>query len=122
MPDLWDTNPRNAFSTPHEQPDLTPDDHDDDTMDVMLKDHRGYFRPPDQLWAGQSATLVIARHSTPRPLPGGDGGQDVEPCASTGGEDGGDHAGQSGDEPCRSPAAGPVPGCARTPRGRGCSG
>ena len=41
MPDLWDTNPRNAFSTPDEQPDLTPDDHHDDhTKEVMLKNNR----------------------------------------------------------------------------------
>ena len=43
MPDLWDTNPRNAFSTPDEQSDLAPDDH---TKEVMLKDHRGHLRPP----------------------------------------------------------------------------
>jgi hypothetical protein len=24
MPDLWDTNPRNAFGTPDEQPDPAP--------------------------------------------------------------------------------------------------
>jgi hypothetical protein len=30
MPDLWDTNPRNAFSTPDEQPDPPPSGHDDD--------------------------------------------------------------------------------------------
>jgi hypothetical protein len=49
MPDLWDTNPR-AFSTPDEQPDLAPDDHDDDpTKEVMLKDHRGHLRPPAYL-------------------------------------------------------------------------
>jgi hypothetical protein len=46
MPDLWDTNPRNAFSTPDEQPDLAPDDH---TKEVMLKDHRGHLRPPAYL-------------------------------------------------------------------------
>jgi hypothetical protein len=50
MPDLWDTNPRNAFSTPDERPDLAPDDHDDDhTKEVMLKDHRGHLRPPGYL-------------------------------------------------------------------------
>ena len=50
MPDLWDTNPRNAFSTPDEQLDLTPDDHDDDhTKEVMLRDHRGHLRPPAYL-------------------------------------------------------------------------
>ena len=47
MPDLWDTNPRNAFSTPDEQPDLAPDD--DHTKEVMLKDHRGHLRPPAYL-------------------------------------------------------------------------
>ena len=49
MPDLWDTNPRNAFGTPDEQPDLAPDDHDhgdDHTKEVMLKDHRGHLPPP----------------------------------------------------------------------------
>ena len=57
MPDLWDTNPRNAFSTPDEQPDLAPDDHDDDhTKEVMLKDHRGHLRPPAYLLIA----LVIA--------------------------------------------------------------
>ena len=50
MPDHWDTNPRNDFSTPDEQPDLVPDDHDDDhTKEVMLKDHRGHLRPPAYL-------------------------------------------------------------------------
>jgi hypothetical protein len=50
MPDLWDTNPRDAFSTPDEQPDLASDDHDDDHIkEVMLKDHRGHLRPPAYL-------------------------------------------------------------------------
>ena len=50
MPDLWEPNPRNAFSTPDEQPDLTPDGHHDDhTKEVMLKDNRGHLRPPAYL-------------------------------------------------------------------------
>ena len=47
MADLWDTNPRNASSTPDEQPDLAPDD--DHTKEVMLKDHRGHLRAPAYL-------------------------------------------------------------------------
>jgi len=46
MPDLWDTNPRNTFSTPDEQPDPAASGHDDHTEEVMLKDHRGHLRPP----------------------------------------------------------------------------
>ena len=47
MPDLWDTNPRNAFSTPDEQPDPTPSGHDDDhTEEVRLRDHRVRLQPP----------------------------------------------------------------------------
>jgi hypothetical protein len=47
MPDLWDTNPRNAFGTPDEQPDLAPSGHDDDhAEEVMLRDDRGRLRPP----------------------------------------------------------------------------
>jgi hypothetical protein len=46
MPDLWDTNPRKAFSTPPEQPDPAPSGHSDDhTKEVRLRDHRG-LRPP----------------------------------------------------------------------------
>jgi hypothetical protein len=46
MPDLWDTNPRNTFSTPDEQPDPSASGHDDHPEEVMLKDHRGHLRPP----------------------------------------------------------------------------
>jgi hypothetical protein len=49
MPDLWDTNPHNAFSTPDEKPDPPPSghqDHDDHAEEVMLRDHRGRLRPP----------------------------------------------------------------------------
>jgi hypothetical protein len=47
MPDLWDTNPHNAFSTPDEQPEPAPSGHDDDhTKEVTLRDHRGHLRPP----------------------------------------------------------------------------
>ena len=51
MPDLWDTNPRNTFSTPGEQPEPAPSGHDDHTEDdhskeVMLKDHHGRLRLP----------------------------------------------------------------------------
>jgi hypothetical protein len=51
MPDLWDTNPRHAFSMPDEQPNLAPDNHHDDdhTKEVTLKDHRGHLRPPAYL-------------------------------------------------------------------------
>jgi hypothetical protein len=56
MPDLWDTNPHNAFSTPAEQPDPAPSGHDDDhTKEVRLRDHRG-LRPP----AYALIALVIA--------------------------------------------------------------
>ena len=33
MPDLWDTNPDNVFSTPGAE-------------EVLLRDHRGRLRPP----------------------------------------------------------------------------
>jgi hypothetical protein len=47
MPDLWDTNPRNAFSPPDEQPDPPPSGHDDDhAEEVTLRDYRGHLRPP----------------------------------------------------------------------------
>ena len=45
MPDLWDTNPHNAFNTSDEQPDPAPSGHDDHTKEVRLRDHRG-LRPP----------------------------------------------------------------------------
>jgi hypothetical protein len=45
MPDLWDTNPGNNSSTPAEQPDPIPSDHDD-RAEVRLKDDRGRLRPP----------------------------------------------------------------------------
>ena len=45
MPDLWDTNPHNAFSTPDEQPEPASSGHDDDhTKEVTFRDHRGH--PP----------------------------------------------------------------------------
>lgn len=47
MPDLWDTNPDNVFSTPGEQPDKAPSSHDNDhTEEALLRDHRGRLRPP----------------------------------------------------------------------------
>ena len=46
MPDLWDTNPDNAFSTPDEQPDSAPNGNNDHTKEVPLWDHRGRLRPP----------------------------------------------------------------------------
>jgi hypothetical protein len=49
MPDLWDTNPDNTFSTPAEQPDPAfsgHDDQDDHTEEVVLRDHRGHLRLP----------------------------------------------------------------------------
>ena len=59
MPDLRDTNPRKAFSTPDDQPDLAPNDHDDDhTKEVMLKDHNGHLRPPAYLLIALVAALA----------------------------------------------------------------
>jgi hypothetical protein len=46
MRDLWDTNPRNTFSTPDEQPDPSASGHDDQPEEVMLRDDRGHLRPP----------------------------------------------------------------------------
>jgi hypothetical protein len=46
MPDLWDTNPDNVFSPPHEQPDPPHSDHDDHSQQVRLKDDRGRLRLP----------------------------------------------------------------------------
>jgi hypothetical protein len=46
MPDLWDANPDNVFSTPGDKPDPAPSGHDDPTREVVLKDHRGRLRPP----------------------------------------------------------------------------
>ena len=47
MPDLWDTNPHNSFSTPDEQPAPAPSGHDNDhAEEVTLRDHRGHLRPP----------------------------------------------------------------------------
>jgi hypothetical protein len=46
MPDLWDTDPHNAFSGPDEQPDPASSGHDDHAEEVMLRDHRGHLRPP----------------------------------------------------------------------------
>jgi hypothetical protein len=46
MPDLWDTNPHNAFSTSDEQPDPAPNGNNDHTKEVPLRDHRGRLRLP----------------------------------------------------------------------------
>ena len=46
MPDLWDSNPHNAFITPDERPDSAPNGNNDHTKEVTLKDHRGHLRPP----------------------------------------------------------------------------
>jgi hypothetical protein len=46
MPDLWDTNPHNALSTPDEQPDPASNGNNDHTKEVTLRDHRGHLRPP----------------------------------------------------------------------------
>jgi len=48
MPDLWDTNPDNVFSTPGEQPDKAPSSHDNDHTrgGALLRDHCGRLRPP----------------------------------------------------------------------------
>ncbi len=37
MPDLWDTNPDNVFSTPGEQPDKAPSSHDNDHTEEVLR-------------------------------------------------------------------------------------
>jgi hypothetical protein len=46
MPDLWDTNPDNAFSPPDEQPDPAPSGHDDSINEVQLKDEHGRLPLP----------------------------------------------------------------------------
>jgi hypothetical protein len=63
MPDPWDTNPDNAFSTPGEQPDPDPDPdpngpdgRDDHPKEVRPRDDRGRLLPPAHLLIA----LVIA--------------------------------------------------------------
>jgi hypothetical protein len=63
MPDLWDTNPRNAFSTPDEQPDLAPDD--DHTKEMMLKDHRGHLYSVEM--AARTSSRAARGWQRPRP-------------------------------------------------------
>jgi hypothetical protein len=46
MPDLWDTNPDNTFNGSGTKPDPAPNGHNDHTMEVPLRDHRGRLRPP----------------------------------------------------------------------------
>ena len=46
MPDLWDSNPDNVFSTPDRPPEPAPSSHDDHPNKVVLKDHRGRLRLP----------------------------------------------------------------------------
>jgi hypothetical protein len=59
MPDLWDTNPRNAFSTPDEQPDPAPSGHDDHAEEVTFRDHRGRLRPPAYVLIALAAVLLL---------------------------------------------------------------
>jgi hypothetical protein len=56
MPDLWDTPPDNVVSTPHEQPDPPPSDHDDHSQQVRLKDDRGRLQSTTL-----PATMVLTR-------------------------------------------------------------
>jgi hypothetical protein len=64
MPDLWDTNPRNAFSTPDEQPDLAPDD--DHTKEMMLKDQLiGGLLDPQPLGQRRQRSPAPARARAP---------------------------------------------------------
>jgi hypothetical protein len=46
MPDLWDTNPHSAFSTPDERPDPAPSGHDNHRQEIRLTDARGRLRLP----------------------------------------------------------------------------
>jgi hypothetical protein len=60
MPDLWDTNPDNVFSTPGEQPDKASSSHDNDhTEEVLLRDHRGRLRPPAYILIALAAILLL---------------------------------------------------------------
>ena len=60
VPDLWDTNPHNVFSTPDQQPDPAPRGHDDDhTKEVVLEDHRGHLRPPAYLLITLVGALAV---------------------------------------------------------------
>jgi hypothetical protein len=57
MPDLWDTNPHDAFSTPDEQPDSAPNGNNDHTKEVPLRDHRG-LQPPSYVLIALVIALV----------------------------------------------------------------
>jgi hypothetical protein len=46
MPDHWDTRPENLFTPPDEQPDWAPNDPDDHTNEIRLKDPSGRLRLP----------------------------------------------------------------------------
>jgi hypothetical protein len=46
MPDHWDTRPENLFTPPDEQPDPAPNDPDDHTNEIRLKDPSGRLRLP----------------------------------------------------------------------------
>jgi hypothetical protein len=77
MPDLWDTNPDHVFSTPDEQPNPTPNDHDDHPKQVRLRDDRGRLRPPTYVLIALAiavvavllaiAVLLLGARDTPRP-------------------------------------------------------
>ena len=45
MPDLWDTNPHNAFSAPDKQP-TRPQRQQRPHQGGAAQDHRGRLRPP----------------------------------------------------------------------------
>jgi hypothetical protein len=45
-PDLWDTNPHSAFSTPDERPDPAPSDHGDPSQEIRLTDDHARLRLP----------------------------------------------------------------------------
>ena len=59
MPDLWDTNPHNAFSTPDEQPEQPQRPRRRHTKEVMLRDHRGHLRPPPYLLIALVIALAV---------------------------------------------------------------
>jgi hypothetical protein len=48
VPDLWDTNPDNVFSSPDQQPNPGGRHHDNDptTQEIGLKHDRGRLRLP----------------------------------------------------------------------------
>jgi len=66
MPDLWDTDPDNVFSTPGDKPDPAPSGHDNDhPKEVMLRDHHGKLRLPAYVLialviASAAVTLLLA--------------------------------------------------------------